>query len=967
MTDIFIKKSLEFQIYDWCSDHEKHDEDDYSDSEDIPVSKYIIHVFGRCEDGKSVYMKLLNYKPYFYLGLPWDEKKARTSISHIKKYLESVNKWEISKNINSLVDITFEKKKTTEGFTNDKIFYYAKLIFNNAWAMRKFRSHFEEQGVSIYKIKREPIYFKTYEANLPPMLRCFHIRNISGCSWVKVDKYDEVTKNKVSYCDIEINTEWDCINPIKKDFNAPLRIASFDIECFSHDGQFPQAKREKDLIIQIGTTYTYLGESTPYRQHIVCLRKTDDLEGIIVESYDTEKEVIEAWREEIIRADADIITGYNIFHFDEKYIRDRCTNFLYDDEDDMLIDKLSKLKDKVCRFREIKLASSALGDNELRFWNTPGRVHIDLMKDVQKTYKLSSYRLDFVSSNFIRGQIKSIKKKGNKYKLYCNNVNDIFKEDYIHIEIIKGFVSDFVGKKYFVKKVNFKKNILTIKSDVDLVEEIDFSSGKVYWSQAKDDVGPKDIFKKFTQTSKDRAVVAKYCVKDCRLVNLLVNKLEVVTKNIEMSNVCFVPLPYLFIRGQGIKLFSLCLKEFRENGYVFPVVQRKITFKYPVKKVYDNYIYTKYTKTYTGNIVKSPYLQGEEENEEIDPETNRPRKGKKYEYLIKFDTHNLKRYLAGNNQRRSRGYKNKVQSLNKYQVEILKRDGYEGAIVFDPVPEVQYEALTTKDFASLYPSSIMQKNMSHETLVENEKYDNLPDVKYYNAYFRENDGHIEWRRFAKKNNELGVVPKILNKLLSERRAVKKQMKIEKDQFKYKILDAKQLALKITANSLYGQLGAATSPVCKRDIAACTTSTGREMLIYAKKYDEELLPWIINGFKFAYLKNKTDVINKIYEQELKDKTNIKIKEKIKNFVKNDILKYTLEPIIKYGDTDSVFASFGFKDGMKKVKKEESLIFWKEVIKFSRILIRPFIPEEYRFMWDELHNDNYNSNRRFWKTF
>jgi DNA polymerase elongation subunit (family B) len=80
------------------------------------------------------------------------------------------------------------------------------------------------------------------------------------------------------------------------------------------------------------------------------------------------------------------------------------------------------------------------------------------------------------------------------------------------------------------------------------------------------------------------------------------------------------------------------------------------------------------------------------------------------------------------------------------------------------------------------------------------------------------------------------------------------MKNEMDPFKYKILDAKQLAVKITANSLYGQLGASTSPVCKRDIAACTTSTGREMLIFAKKYDEEVLPWIMNGLKYAYINN-----------------------------------------------------------------------------------------------------------------
>ena len=62
--------------------------------------------------------------------------------------------------------------------------------------MRKFRSHFEEQGLYISSIQRTPIYFKTYEANLPPMLRCFHIRKISGCSWVKIDNYVEIEYNK---------------------------------------------------------------------------------------------------------------------------------------------------------------------------------------------------------------------------------------------------------------------------------------------------------------------------------------------------------------------------------------------------------------------------------------------------------------------------------------------------------------------------------------------------------------------------------------------------------------------------------------------------------------------------------------------------------------------------------------------------------------------------------------------------
>jgi DNA polymerase elongation subunit (family B) len=112
--------------------------------------------------------------------------------------------------------------------------------------------------------------------------------------------------------------------------------------------------------------------------------------------------------------------------------------------------------------------------------------------------------------------------------------------------------------------------------------------GTIFWSQAKDDVGPKDIFRLQKGTAQDRAIVAKYCIKDCNLVNLLVNKLEIVTKNIEMANVCCVPLSYLFIRGQGIKLFSLTLKEFRKHKYAFPVI--KIDKLYKCLKCTNEYI-----------------------------------------------------------------------------------------------------------------------------------------------------------------------------------------------------------------------------------------------------------------------------------------------------------------------------------------------------------------------------------------
>jgi hypothetical protein len=56
-------------------------------------------------------------------------------------------------------------------------------------------------------------------------------------------------------------------------------------------------------------------------------------------------------------------------------------------------------------------------------------------------------------------------------------------------------------------------------------------------------------------------------------------------------------------------------------------------------------------------------------------------------------------------------------------------------------------------------------------------------------------------------------------------------------FEQAVLDALQLAFKVTANSLYGQIGSRTSPIYLKDIAACTTATGREMIMMAKNFVE----------------------------------------------------------------------------------------------------------------------------------
>lgn len=56
-------------------------------------------------------------------------------------------------------------------------------------------------------------------------------------------------------------------------------------------------------------------------------------------------------------------------------------------------------------------------------------------------------------------------------------------------------------------------------------------------------------------------------------------------------------------------------------------------------------------------------------------------------------------------------------------------------------------------------------------------------------------------------------------------------------FEAAILDGLQNAYKVTANSLYGQMGAATSQLYLKDVAACTTATGRNLILKAKAFME----------------------------------------------------------------------------------------------------------------------------------
>ena len=107
------------------------------------------------------------------------------------------------------------------------------------------------------------------------------------------------------------------------------------------------------------------------------------------------------------------------------------------------------------------------------------------------------------------------------------------------------------GQKFIVSDVNAKEGTFAING----IEEFDMKK-KIRWGLAKDDVTPQDIFRMTNEGPSQRAIIAKYCIQDCNLVHHLMNKIDVVTGYTEMAGLCSVPMEFLVMRGQGIKLTS---------------------------------------------------------------------------------------------------------------------------------------------------------------------------------------------------------------------------------------------------------------------------------------------------------------------------------------------------------------------------------------------------------------------------
>ena len=167
----------------------------------------------------------------------------------------------------------------------------------------------------------------------------------------------------------------------------------------------------------------------------------------------------------------------------------------------------------------------------------------------------------------------------------------------------------------------------------------------------------------------------------------------------------------------------------------------------------------------------------------------------------------------------------------------MPNDGYVGATVLEAQKGAYYRPITALDFASLYPSIMRAHNLCYSTLVLDPIYDNLPGVEYESFEIPIPEKGMVTYRFAQ--NVPALLPSILKELSDYRSQAKKDMKAFPDL--YEVFNGKQLAYKISSNSVYGFTGATKGILPCVPIASTVTTRGRQMIEETKNYVEANFP------------------------------------------------------------------------------------------------------------------------------
>jgi DNA polymerase elongation subunit (family B) len=445
------------------------------------------------------------------------------------------------------------------GFSNLTTTRVWKIQCKSLWSFKSVAKTLQNAKIGSRIIKTEDVY----EADLPPLLRFFHERDLSPASPIKFDENIAEFEDDFDG-DLCYETPYDEVSS-HTGVSIPLLVCSYDIEVYSSTGQFPVSSNPGDEITQIGMSLRWNDTLLQSEARYVfvngtCLPSNDPTVKFV--ACKSEKHLLETFAKFVHNENPDVMIGYNTFGFDDGYIADRARHCGLKLEFGRVVAKQWGDKREYIK-TERKTFEVAAGKFAVRYIAMPGRTCLDLYLNMRREQNLDSYKLDSVANKFLRDKVSNVVditgEATQLYEIHTKSTRGLFAGNLIRFDIVGNTVNPYRnGQKFFVKEVYPKKFIVELPHakylfDGDLNEK---DIGQLEWSFAKDDVDHHEIFNAHVGTDADRSYIAKYCIQDCDLVLTLIAKLDTLVNARGMADVCRVPIQYISMRGQGIKIYS---------------------------------------------------------------------------------------------------------------------------------------------------------------------------------------------------------------------------------------------------------------------------------------------------------------------------------------------------------------------------------------------------------------------------
>lgn len=413
----------------------------------------VIVLYGRCEDGRSVALFVHGFLPYLYTDVAlspdtltsaiiagrMERKRERLREQHRAAKAAAAAASQKSDDADddgsdddddadadvpdkpeaedthdaSDDDVPYPKDMRPSSYVYAQSQRDAYPLYGYTTTPRRFFKHtlYRPTDVAIvrdYVLARYPRGTQVHEANVPFGIRFLVDHNIRASNWVRVEQRDlarDPGRSPYTTCDLEFHCMTGTVRAVptpEMPSALPIRVLSYDIECKAPRGVFPNPSIRSHPLIQIGNAVKDTGVAECRDRVVHCLHDTAALppeDGVRIESFRTEEDLLIAWSAYVVEQDPDMLTGYNTATFDMPYIMERAR--VLGILDRMQFFGRMRTRPVTAREQEGALRSKAAGQRRVVDVPITGRAQMDMLEVVRLGHKLRSYKLDEVAYKFL--------------------------------------------------------------------------------------------------------------------------------------------------------------------------------------------------------------------------------------------------------------------------------------------------------------------------------------------------------------------------------------------------------------------------------------------------------------------------------------------------------------------------------------------------------------------------------------